>query len=220
MYTAPPPAPASINNEEDALESAKFCLSDLSDIEAYEGFLVGCYSVHPLVPMLKEKLDYYHDSNQPKAVIGIFEASVSAALAFLSSPRATDNAKEFEKFGIVSTGKYWEKALTDGVLDYMGFEQVEQCKRFKGVETTGLTASELHTMPKDEVRARMKEATRRLVKDGDVTVVCLGCAGMAGMDEMVKEACIEELGPAKGRRVRIVDGVKAGVGFLDVLARG
>jgi Asp/Glu/hydantoin racemase len=65
----------------------------------------------------------------------------------------------------------------------------------------------------------MKDAVKRLVKRGNVGAVCLGCAGMAGMDEMVREACVEELGQVEGGRVRIVDGVVAGVAWLQGAVR-
>ena len=52
---------------------------------------------------------------------------------------------------------------------------------------------------------------------GKLAVVCLGCAGMVGLEEAVR-------GGAEGKKVRImdavVDGVKAGVGMLMALARG
>jgi Asp/Glu/hydantoin racemase len=95
----------------------------------------------------------------------------------------------------------------------------QSSKRFAGVETTGLTATGLHDAPADEVRTRMKDAVKRLVKRGNVGAVCLGCAGMAGMDEMVREACVEELGQVEGGRVRIVDGVVAGVAWLQGAVR-
>lgn len=148
-------------------------------------------------------------------VIGIFEASISTALSLLQPP----SSGAFEKCGIVSTGKYWEKVLSEGVLDYLGVDDLKHCKRFKGVETTGLTAGELHTAPPEEVRTKMIQATKRLVKDGDVKVICLGCAGMAGMDAMVRTACEEELGKEKGKAVHVVDGVKAGIAILDGLVR-
>jgi len=103
-------------------------------------------------------------------------------------------------------------------MDFLGYED-GKCARFKGVETTGLNAGELHTAPPEEVKAKMMAATRRLVKDGDVTAICLGCAGMAGMDAMVEEACIEELGAERAKQVRIVDGVKAGIAILEGLVR-
>lgn len=148
-------------------------------------------------------------------VLGIFEASISTALSLLSPP-VNGN---YEKCGIVSTGKYWEQVLTEGVLDYLGASDLAGCKRFKGVETTGLNAGELHSAPAEEVRAKMIAAVKRLVKDGDVNAICLGCAGMAGMDEMVRVACVEEMSREKGEAVHIIDGVKAGIAILDGLVR-
>lgn len=116
----------------------------------------------------------------------------------------------------------WESILTEAVEVYLGTtptSEGDMSKRFAGVETTGLNATELHDIPQEEVKKRMKEATKRLVRKGDVGAVCLGCAGMAGMDEMVREACIEELGEERGRRVRIVDGVMAGVAWLEGAVR-
>jgi Asp/Glu/hydantoin racemase len=95
----------------------------------------------------------------------------------------------------------------------------ETSKRFAGVETTGLTAVELHDVPAEVVREKMKEATKRLLRRGKVGAVCLGCAGMAGMEEMVREACVEEKGEKEGAEVRIIDGAKAGVALLEGLVR-
>jgi Asp/Glu/hydantoin racemase len=144
-----------------------------------------------------------------KPVTGIFESSVATSLQLIHPN---------EKFGIVSTGKVWEDILTEAVEKFIGEKATGQ-SRFAGVETTGLNATELHDTPQDEVRKRMKEATKRLLRKGNVGAVCLGCAGMAGFDEMVRDAAIEELGEEKGRRVRIVDGVKAGVAWLEGAVR-
>jgi Asp/Glu/hydantoin racemase len=95
----------------------------------------------------------------------------------------------------------------------------EASKRFAGVETTGLNATDLHDAPAEEVRKKMKDAVKRLLKKGKVGAICLGCAGMSGMDEMVREACIEELGEVDGKRVRIIDGVMAGVAWLEGAVR-
>jgi Asp/Glu/hydantoin racemase len=138
-------------------------------------------------------------------VTGIFEASVAAALQLIHPN---------ETFGIVTTGKVWEELLTSAVLGFLGGKE-----RFAGVQTTGLNATDLHDAPPEEVRRRMKDATKRLVAGGNVGAICLGCAGMAGMDEMVREACIEALGEVKGNKIRIVDGVVAGVAWLDGILR-
>jgi len=217
-YTAPS-GPDSINNEDDAMESAKICVESLKqsdEIINHEAFLVACYSVNPLVTMLRPILPT--DMRPYTPITGIFEASISAALSLLPPPKLEGSKKVFEKFGIVTTGKYWEKVLTEGVLEFLGCEG-NGSMRFKGVETTGLSAGELHTAPPELVKQRMMDATRRLVKDRDVSVICLGCAGMAGMDAMVKEACVKELGEERARYVRIVDGVKAGIAILDGMVR-
>jgi Asp/Glu/hydantoin racemase len=65
----------------------------------------------------------------------------------------------------------------------------------------------------------MKDAVKRLLRKGKVGAICLGCAGMAGMNEMVREACVEELREEDGSRVRIVDGVQAGVAWLEGAVR-
>lgn len=142
---------------------------------------------------------------------GIFEASATTSLSLIS---------DHESFGIVSTGKVWEEALESAAHEFLGSEK---SRRFAACETTGLNASELHDLPVEEVRARMMAATKRLLRKGkelEVKAICLGCAGMVGLDEAVMTACVEELGQERGAQVRIVDGVKAGVGMLYGLARG
>ncbi|KAF2744953.1 hypothetical protein M011DRAFT_469976 [Sporormia fimetaria CBS 119925] len=206
FFTAPS-GPKSINNEDDALESSKHCLPALqSSLGQYDGFLVACYSHHPLVPQLKEQAVVKGGS---KAVTGIFEASVATALQVIHPD---------QKFGIVSTGKVWEEILSEAVVGFLGTGE-RASARFAGVETTGLNAGDLHDAPEEVVRGRMKDAVKRLLRKGDVGAICLGCAGMAGMNEMVREACVEELGEEEGRRVRVVDGVQAGVAWLEGVVR-
>ena len=198
FFTAPS-GPSSINNDEDALASAHQCIHALVPqyVNAFDSFLVACFSHHPLVSLLREA------TNNEKPVLGIFEASVTTALQLLSP-----KTELREQFGIVSTGQVWEKLLTSAVNELLGTSSGGS-DRFAGVETTGLDATDLHDAPQEEVKARMKEATRRLVGKGNVKVVILGCAGMAGMDEWVREEV--------GKDVKIVDGVKAGIGALQCL---
>ncbi|KAF2733611.1 hypothetical protein EJ04DRAFT_438804 [Polyplosphaeria fusca] len=206
FFTAPS-GPKSINDENDAVESVKHCLPALQSILGeHDGFLVACYSKHPLVPLLKHE-SAVREGRKP--VTGIFEASVSTSLQIIHPD---------ERFGIVSTGKVWETILSEAVVDFLGTGS-EASKRFAGVETTGLNATDLHHAPPEEVRQRMKGAVKRLLKKGKVGAICLGCAGMAGMDEMVREACTEELGDVEGSRVRVVDGVQAGVAWLEGAVR-
>lgn len=191
----------SINNEDDAALSAEACLPSLKDhLVKYDGFLVGCYSQHPLVQQLRRAIA--EEGLEGKAVTGIFEASVAICLQSLDVQ---------DKFGMVSTGKQWEKILTEAVEGMLGARGSE---RYAGTETTGLNADELHSTPKAEVDRRIKEATKGLLSRG-ARSICLGCAGMAGMNETVREACSEELGDKEGRRVKIVDGVIGGVIYLE-----
>lgn len=188
----------------------------------YDAFLVACYSQHPLVPRLKREFEILQleatkgsgGRGARKYVTGIFEASVVASLSLVG-------AGADESFGIVSTGKIWETALRDAVNDLFG---VSDSRRFAGCETTGLNASELHDLPAEEVRQKMKEATKRILQRGkalgtNVRAICLGCAGMVGLDEAVHDACIDELGENDSKQVAIVDGVKAGIGALLTLSR-
>lgn len=150
-------------------------------------------------------------------------------------------------FGIVSTGKVWEEALQGAVEDFLAPSEQQQQqqqlqpsqpsrkrKRFTGCETTGLNASELHDLDPAQVREKMMAATKRLLLRGaastsdsgssttsttTVQAICLGCAGMVGLDDAVREACVAVLGEEKGKEVHIVDGVKAGVAMLYGLAR-
>jgi Asp/Glu/hydantoin racemase len=194
----------SINDEDDAAISAKHCLPALLEVLAdYDAFLVCCYSHHPLVALLRAEVA---KAGFKKPVTGIFEASVATCLQSID---ATD------KFGIVSTGSQWEIILADAVTDLLGSSA---STRYAGTKTTGLNADELHSTPKPEVDKRMKAATKKLLQIG-ATAICLGCAGMAGMDLTVREACVEHLGEVDGERILIVDGVKSGIVYLEGMLR-
>lgn len=225
----------SINSGEDSAKSALHVKPFLVHlVPEYDGFLVACYSAHPLVGMLKDEIEKYEDAapssastiaSRPrrKYVTGIFEASVTASFSLISSFRPLNDgglskAQAETSFGIVSTGSVWKAELSQAVSDML----VGPCQkdgrslRFAGVETTGLTAVELHETPEEEVRRRIIDATERLIKDAPhfVSAICMGCAGMAGMEESVREGCVRAYGERHGSRVSIVDGVSAGVGIL------
>ena len=213
LYTALK-GPASIDNGVHAMDSARYVIDELmvSDrLSQYDAFLVACYSVHPLVGFIRGELK---KAGLRAHVMGIFEASILTALSIL--PPSSHEGR----FGIVSTGKYWEQALSDGVKDFLGTSSEIENARFAAVSTTGLNADQLHSMPKNEVRDRMKKAVKSLMEvNGDVSVVILGCAGMAGLDDVVREALVEKCGEKSGKGVIILDGVKCGIGMLENLLR-
>jgi Asp/Glu/hydantoin racemase len=154
----------------------------------YDAYLVACYSEHPLPDLIRSA------SGNSVPCLGIFEASVLRALAKLG-PEDT--------FGIITTGHIWESLLTDALHRFLG---VSATTRFAGVATTGYSAAQLHEMPQAQVYDKVGQGARRLVEERGARVVCLGCAGMTGMEEAVWGG----LGPEWKRRVRIVDGVQAG----------
>ncbi|KAF2398605.1 hypothetical protein EJ06DRAFT_496270, partial [Trichodelitschia bisporula] len=198
FFTAPD-GPSSINNEDDAEESTRHALPALEPLlSKHDGFLVACFSAHPLVPALKKHAEA---GGAGKPVTGIMEASTAAALQLTGVGK---------RWGVVTTGKVWEEVLTEGIGRFVGARP----GNFVGVESTGLSAGELHDRSPEEVRRRMGEATARLLDRGGVEVVVLGCAGMAGLGEIVREVA-----GGRGERVRVVDGVQAGVGWVEGAVR-
>ncbi|KKK22200.1 DCG1-like protein [Aspergillus rambellii] len=223
----------SIDSGEDSVKSALHCRPFVEPlVPKYDGFLVACYSAHPLVGMLRDAIEKFEDtaSSEPflahvkrKYVTGIFEGSVVASLSVISSFQLVidggfHKSQAKDTFGIVSTGSIWKPELSKAVADMLvnSGEHKDSTSRFAGVETTGLTAVELHTTSPEEVRKRISEATERLIKATalPVSAICMGCAGMAGMEEAVREGCIKAYGLKQGNRVRIVDGVLSGAGML------
>ncbi|CCU76402.1 unnamed protein product [Blumeria hordei] len=199
LYTAPS-GPPSIDSDQDALMSAKAIMADLQfKLSDYDAYVVACYSVHPLVDMLRSRLcSKIH-------VIGIFEASLSTALSLLPMDRPF-------KYGIISTGHYWKDALSSGVQRYCGSD------RFKGVETMGLTNAEFHTADIETKKSKLQEATRSLIRERDVRVICLGCAALSGMNDIMNEVLVDELGEG-ANAMYIVDGVQAAIGLVESLIR-
>ena len=208
FFTGPASSPPSIDDEETALQSTRACLPMLLPrLSNFSAFLVACYSDHPLVEELRKH------TNAP--VTGILEASIVQAL-LVTPPNG--------KFGIVTTGKQWEHLLSRAVLKFIGLPldpandngPVCTSSKFAGVGTSGLGVLELHSRDAGEVKAILGSVARELVEKRGAGIICLGCAGMSGMKEAILSG-VE--GP--GVPIRVVDGVLAGVAFLNsLLAQG
>lgn len=181
----------------------------------YDAVLVACFSVHPLVHALARDAPH-------ATVTGIFEASVLACLPLLSPPIPGDG-KEGEKpmsWGIVTTGKFWEKHLSDGVKEFLGQERGDANHKFAGVQSTGLDAGDFHGgVDPVVIRQKLEEATARLLSSARVECVVMGCAGMAGLEEIIRSVARREYGKSAGDKVFIVDGIKAGIGLLEQTVR-
>ena len=200
-YTAPSESPASINDGDDVDHSAEIVFKNLQETDILRDFdavLVACFSVHPLVARIAQA--YRH-----LVVTGIFEAGILASLSLLPHVSTT--------WGIVTTGKYWEKHLSDGVYTFLGDESTN--KRFAGVETTGLNAGDFHGgVDPAVIREKLRQATKKLLDRGSGAVI-MGCAGMAGLEDIIREVATEERGAQGGKNLLVIDGVKAGVGILE-----
>ncbi|KUI63164.1 hypothetical protein VP1G_10288 [Cytospora mali] len=213
MYTAPPESPASINNGQDIKASEEVVMKNVHEtgiLKNYDGALVACYSVHTLVDRIATA------GNHRFPVTGIFEASILATLPLLQ--RVDDGATGW---GIVTTGKFWEDHLTAGIKNYLGQSGEQDNSLFLGVHSTGLSAADFHSghVSPELVRQRLKEATKRLLHKGPVHCVVMGCAGMAGLEDMVRSTVREEYSQAMAERVFVIDGVRAGIGALEQMVK-
>jgi Asp/Glu/hydantoin racemase len=173
--------------------------------ENYDAVLVACYSVHRLVSLLQPEI--------PVPVTGIFEASILTSISLLPAPSSP------RKWGIVTTGAFWEKHLSTGVKHYLGQPESSDSQRFAGVFTTGLNAGDFHDISPEEVRKRLKEATLKLLNSAEVGCIVMGCAGMAGLEDIIRSTVQETYPPELAREVLIVDGVKAGILQLEQTVR-
>ncbi|KAI0411922.1 hydantoin racemase [Xylaria grammica] len=205
-YTGPSGCPASINDGDDIEKSTSAVLADFDAGSGYHGIVVACFSVHPLVPKLQSL------SGPNCAVTGIFEASVLAAISLVEPG---------QKWGIVTTGKFWEDHLSDGVKAFLGADVKDSNAKFAGVESTGLNASDFHHgVDPAVVRQKLKKATKRLFDAGQVHVIVMGCAGMAGLEDIIREAANEERGEEFAYSIlHVIDGVRAGVMQVDHMIR-
>jgi len=78
--------------------------------------------------------------------------------------------------------------------------------RCASVRSSGMSVLELDERPEAAVKAIVAEAERAVAHDG-AEVICLGCGGMAGLDEAV----------AAATGVPVVDGVTAAVKLAEAL---
>ncbi|KHN94853.1 Asp/Glu/hydantoin racemase [Metarhizium album ARSEF 1941] len=204
--TASCAAPSSIDDSQDIQSSTTVVLSELPPADFarnnWDAILVACFSVHSLVPALSNWFE--------GPVTGIFEASILTAMSLLGPG---------EQWGIVTTGRFWEKHLSDGVCEFLGADPRRSTK-FAGVATSGLTAGDFHTVSPEEVSAKLSLAAKGLLESGNIACVVLGCGGMAGLEDIIRCAAVHVYGEQRARKLYIVDGVKAGIMQLHQCING
>lgn len=176
----PAAGPCSIEGIYDELLSCAPTLEvALAELERVDGIIIACYSDHPTVYALREITD--------KPVIGIAEASMIMAgmLGY--------------QFSVVTTNEEWVPLLWDAVRHY---GLAERCA---SVRSTGMQVLELESKSEAEINALMLQASRKALDEDNAEVICLGCAGMSGLDK--------ELEPQLG--VPVVDGVVAALKLIE-----
>ncbi|KAH8817755.1 Asp/Glu/hydantoin racemase [Flagelloscypha sp. PMI_526] len=195
FMTAPPDAPTSIDDITTGNLTASSCFRKIMAedlINKYDGFLVCCFSNHPLTHMLRETTS--------KPVIGILEAAITRALLVGN------------RFGIVTSGsgyKYHSHAEISTVLG-------GKSDKFAGIAFSGIGVVELREGDRVKVEKSVKESAAKIAAEG-ADVILLGCAGMAGMEELVKQGVRE--GQPTLPIPKVIDGAKSGVEFLASLVR-
>jgi allantoin racemase len=176
----PAAGPRSIEGIYDELLSCAPTLAvALEELDNVDAIAIACYSDHPTVYALREITD--------KPVIGIAEASVLMACML------------GHRFAIVTTNEEWVPLLWDAVHHY---GLAERCA---SVRSTGLQVLELEEKSEAEINALMETVSQRALAEDGAEVICLGCAGMSGLDK--------ELTPRLG--VPVVDGVVAALKLLE-----
>lgn len=165
-FTCPSSGPSAIEGKVDGVLSSADCFRALVPLlrkseTSFDGFLVACFSAHPLISMLREEY------SQP--TVGIMEAALYAS-------RMCGHT-----LGIVTTSERSSVLHGHSIADY-GFGQYSV-----GCETGHVSVLELESKPQEEVYAGLTAAAQRLVAKG-ADCVCLGCAGMTGMHEAVSNA--------------------------------
>jgi len=178
----PDGGPASIEGCFDEVVSAYWTLDKVLPLaDAYDGLVIACYSPHPVIGALREAL------TQP--VVGIMEASMLHALPL------------GDRFSIVTTSPRWQPLLEEGVR-LLGVE-----RRCASVRSSGLAVLDLEALPPATVCERLCAEARAAVVEDGAEVICLGCAGMAGLEEAVRAAT----------GVPVIEGVRAAVALVQAL---
>ncbi|KAI5970392.1 DCG1 [Candida margitis] len=166
-YTAPDSSPREITGIETSKQSETVVLEDIKNrriAEEYDGFIVCCYSDHPLIKSLAAL------SNKP--VMGIMQATLLYAL---SNPN-------IQKSFILTSTSGWEPLLDQGIIDFLGVDGFP-AKKFQ--KTIGLDIA-VTNLANEEEYGKIREKVRFILghqyKTDNIDCVLLGCAGMAGLN--------------------------------------
>ena len=178
----PTSGPRSIEGVYDELLSSQGTLElVIANMDDFDAFVIACYSDHPAVYALREITD--------KPVLGIAEASMYVACML------------GHKFSVVTTNEEREPLLLDAVQHY-GLSD-----RCASVRSTRMPVLALEEASSAETSQMILNIAQQVIAEDDAEVICLSCAGMAGMDKELQE----KLG------VPVLDGVACALKLLEGL---
>lgn len=178
----PTAGPRSIEGIYDELLSSPGTLElAITHLDDFDAFVIACYSDHPTIYALREITD--------KPVLGIAEASMYVACMLGYN------------FSVVTTNEEWEPLLWDAARHY---GLADRCASVRSTRMPVLALEE--ASPEETTNLILKTAQQAIAED-DAEVICLGCAGMAGIDKELQEA----LG------VPVLDGVVCALKLLEGL---
>lgn len=176
----PTSGPRSIEGVYDELLSSLGTLEcALEHLDDFDAFVIACYSDHPTIYALREITE--------KPVLGIAEASmyIACMLGY--------------KFSVVTTNEEWEPLLMDAVRHY------GLADRCASIRSTRMPVLALESASPEENRQMILRAARLAMDEDDAEVICLGCAGMAGLDKRIEQ----ELG------IPVLDGTVCALKLLE-----
>ncbi|ODV61865.1 Dcg1p ASCRUDRAFT_75133 [Ascoidea rubescens DSM 1968] len=192
-FTAPLSAPPEISDPITSELSCQVCLPVLIPlIPKYDGFLICCYSDHPLIAKLKS--EFLKNSDYSKIVLGIFQASLLFGVA--NSPK---------RFGILTSSNSWELILDNSTKKFFGDEN-----QFPPL-FVGTIASNVNVLGlSDEKNFRkIVKKSNYLINDKNAEIILLGCAGLSGLEHKLQSAV--------HNKARFIDSVKIGLEFITSL---
>lgn len=196
FYTAPAAAPREIDGHETSILSEKIVLPDLLAqhvIEKYDGFLICCYSDHPLIHSLSK--------HTKKPILGIMQATL---LYSLLNP-------SIHKLFILTSVSEWESILDLAIVDFIGTEEFP-IKKFQKTKALNVNVLNLND-PKEfnQIQEKVDYFLNNNYKNDNIDCVLMGCAGMSGFVVNKLSECYP--------KIQFIDSVKTGVEFLNSSVR-
>ncbi|QWU89365.1 hypothetical protein CA3LBN_003688 [Candidozyma haemuli] len=158
FYTAPPNAPKEISGTETSIQSEEAALPDILEkrlLDSYDGFLVACYSDHPLVASLAQHTD--------KPVLGIMQATLLYSYA---------NARVRRSFVLTSTSG-WLPLLDEAITKFAGSGEFpfERFQKSRALDVSVLDLSDASEFSK--ITERVSAFLREYASD-NIDCVLLG----------------------------------------------